>query len=101
MEILIPGGFKFTEERSNVDPTLVRTQITGWGPSFDCIPGLDGSGESNFLDTICFVFSFANMAQEAAVVWLRRAANRARFDRHRASSHLSVKASPGLRRVGQ
>ncbi|KAI0034810.1 condensin complex subunit SMC2 [Vararia minispora EC-137] len=33
----------------------VRTQITGWDPSFNAITGLNGSGKSNILDAICFV----------------------------------------------
>src|SRR6266852_5651236 len=34
----------------------VRTQITGWDSSFNAITGLNGSGQSNILDAICFVF---------------------------------------------
>ena len=33
----------------------VRTQISGWDPSFNAITGLNGSGKSNILDAICFV----------------------------------------------
>ena len=41
----------------------VRTQITGWDPSFNAITGLNGSGKSNILDAICFVLGITNMAQ--------------------------------------
>lgn len=62
----------------------VRTQITGWDPSFNCITGLNGSGKSNILDAICFVLGLTNMSQvrsETIVVWLGRAADRARSTR--------------------
>ncbi|KAG6868858.1 hypothetical protein C0993_008987 [Termitomyces sp. T159_Od127] len=39
----------------------VRTQITGWDPSFNAITGLNGSGKSNILDAICFVLGITNM----------------------------------------
>lgn len=41
----------------------MRTQITGWDPSFNAITGLNGSGKSNILDAICFVLGITNMAQ--------------------------------------
>src|SRR6266404_3873901 len=41
----------------------VRTQITGWDPSFNAITGLNGSGKSNILDAICFVLGLTNMSQ--------------------------------------
>ena len=41
----------------------VRTQITGWDPSFNAITGLNGSGKSNILDAICFVLGITNMSQ--------------------------------------
>ena len=40
----------------------VRTQITGWDPSFNAITGLNGSGKSNILDAICFVLGITNMS---------------------------------------
>lgn len=40
----------------------VRTQITGWDPSFNAITGLNGSGKSNILDAICFVLGLTNMS---------------------------------------
>lgn len=39
----------------------VRTQITGWDPSFNAITGLNGSGKSNILDAICFVLGITNV----------------------------------------
>jgi structural maintenance of chromosome 2 len=60
----------------------VRTQITGWDPSFNCITGLNGSGKSNILDAICFVLGLTNMSQvrflETIVAWLGRLADRTR-----------------------
>ncbi|KAI0739697.1 condensin complex subunit SMC2 [Daedaleopsis nitida] len=44
----------------------VRTQITGWDPSFNAITGLNGSGKSNILDAICFVLGLTNMASMRA-----------------------------------
>lgn len=40
----------------------VRTQITGWDPSFNAITGLNGSGKSNILDAICFVLGLTNLS---------------------------------------
>ena len=36
----------------------VRTQITGWDPSFNAINGLNGSGKSNTIDALLFVFGY-------------------------------------------
>ncbi|KAL5522254.1 SMC2 [Sanghuangporus sanghuang] len=44
----------------------VRTQITGWDPSFNAITGLNGSGKSNILDAICFVLGITNMSSMRA-----------------------------------
>ncbi|PNS18708.1 hypothetical protein CAC42_5247 [Sphaceloma murrayae] len=39
----------------------VRTVISGWDDSFNSITGLNGSGKSNILDSICFVLGITNM----------------------------------------
>ncbi|SCZ87647.1 BZ3500_MvSof-1268-A1-R1_Chr2-2g05113 [Microbotryum saponariae] len=39
----------------------VRTSISGWDPSFNAITGLNGSGKSNILDSICFVLGITNL----------------------------------------
>ncbi|KAM5541582.1 hypothetical protein V8D89_004772 [Ganoderma adspersum] len=44
----------------------VRTQITGWDPSFNAITGLNGSGKSNILDAICFVLGLTNLSSMRA-----------------------------------
>ncbi|PPQ65045.1 hypothetical protein CVT26_015741 [Gymnopilus dilepis] len=44
----------------------VRTQITGWDPSFNAITGLNGSGKSNILDAICFVLGITDWKQMRA-----------------------------------
>lgn len=46
----------------------VRTQITGWDPSFNAITGLNGSGKSNILDAICFVLGLTNLTSVSGVV---------------------------------
>ncbi|KAI9678354.1 MAG: Structural maintenance of chromosomes protein 2 [Caeruleum heppii] len=40
----------------------VRTIISGWDESFNSITGLNGSGKSNILDSICFVLGITNMS---------------------------------------
>lgn len=40
----------------------VRTVISGWDPQFNSITGLNGSGKSNILDSICFVLGITNMS---------------------------------------
>ncbi|SGZ26096.1 BQ5605_C024g09833 [Microbotryum silenes-dioicae] len=39
----------------------VRTSISGWDSSFNAITGLNGSGKSNILDSICFVLGITNL----------------------------------------
>jgi len=41
----------------------VRTQISGWDPSFNAITGLNGSGKSNILDAICFALGLTDVKQ--------------------------------------
>jgi structural maintenance of chromosome 2 len=60
----------------------VRTQITGWDPSFNAITGLNGSGKSNILDAICFVLGLTNMSSV-----------RTPHDRDFSSSHLPLLSS--------
>lgn len=38
-----------------------RTHITGWDGDFTAITGLNGSGKSNILDSICFVLGIKNL----------------------------------------
>lgn len=38
-----------------------RTEITGFDPLFNAITGLNGSGKSNILDSICFVLGISNL----------------------------------------
>ena len=40
----------------------MRTQITGWDPSFNVITGLNGTGKYNILDAISFVLGLTNMS---------------------------------------
>eukprot|EP00554_Chaetoceros_debilis_P012283 CAMPEP_0194114992 /NCGR_PEP_ID=MMETSP0150-20130528/22110_1 /TAXON_ID=122233 /ORGANISM="Chaetoceros debilis, Strain MM31A-1" /LENGTH=1215 /DNA_ID=CAMNT_0038805361 /DNA_START=221 /DNA_END=3868 /DNA_ORIENTATION=- len=43
-----------------------RTEITGFDPHFNAITGLNGSGKSNILDSICFVLGITNLSQVRA-----------------------------------
>ncbi|AGO14091.1 AaceriAGR236Wp [[Ashbya] aceris (nom. inval.)] len=53
VEELIIDGFK---------SYATRTVISGWDPQFNAITGLNGSGKSNILDSICFVLGISSMA---------------------------------------
>ena len=68
-ELVLEGEIKYAYCRNNADQNSagfksypVRTQITGWDPSFNAITGLNGSGKSNILDAICFVLGITNMS---------------------------------------
>nr|WJN25075.1 condensin complex subunit [Farysia itapuensis] len=52
IEELIIDGFKSYP---------VRTHVSGFDPSFNAITGLNGSGKSNILDSICFVLGITNL----------------------------------------
>jgi len=40
-----------------------RVTIPNFDPEFNAITGLNGSGKSNILDSICFVLGITNLAQ--------------------------------------
>ena len=40
-----------------------RTTISGFDPQFNAITGLNGSGKSNILDSICFLLGISNLTQ--------------------------------------
>jgi chromosome segregation ATPase len=40
-----------------------RTVVPGFDPFFNAITGLNGSGKSNILDSICFVLGITNLSQ--------------------------------------
>lgn len=40
-----------------------RTEINGFDPLFNAITGLNGSGKSNILDSICFLLGITNLSQ--------------------------------------
>lgn len=40
-----------------------RTILQGFDPQFNAITGLNGSGKSNILDSICFVLGISNLSQ--------------------------------------
>lgn len=43
-----------------------RTVVSGFDPYFNAITGLNGSGKSNILDSICFVLGITNLQQVRA-----------------------------------
>ncbi|XP_029125810.1 structural maintenance of chromosomes protein 2-2 [Cajanus cajan] len=43
-----------------------RTMVPGFDPIFNAITGLNGSGKSNILDSICFVLGITNLQQVRA-----------------------------------
>nr|XP_033782247.1 LOW QUALITY PROTEIN: structural maintenance of chromosomes protein 2 [Geotrypetes seraphini] len=43
-----------------------RTEIHGFDPLFNAITGLNGSGKSNILDSICFLLGISNLSQVRA-----------------------------------
>jgi|TARA_B110000977_G_C11089102_1_gene496028 structural maintenance of chromosome 2 len=40
-----------------------RTVVPSFDPLFNAITGLNGSGKSNILDSICFVLGITNLSQ--------------------------------------
>ena len=40
-----------------------RTVISGFDPQFNAITGLNGTGKSNILDSICFVLGITNLSE--------------------------------------
>jgi structural maintenance of chromosome 2 len=40
-----------------------RTEVAGFDPCFNAITGLNGTGKSNILDSICFVLGITNLSQ--------------------------------------
>lgn len=40
-----------------------RTEIDGFDSEFNAITGLNGTGKSNILDSICFVLGISNLSQ--------------------------------------
>ncbi|KAG0478466.1 hypothetical protein HPP92_013185 [Vanilla planifolia] len=52
-----PEGFK---------SYATRTVVSGFDPFFNAITGLNGSGKSNILDSICFVLGITNLQQVRA-----------------------------------
>ena len=57
LEEIVLDGFK---------SYAVRTTVSGFDPEFNAITGLNGSGKSNILDSICFVLGISNLTQVRA-----------------------------------
>lgn len=43
-----------------------KTVVSGFDPMFNAITGLNGTGKSNILDSICFVLGIQNLSQVRA-----------------------------------
>ncbi|VDK21133.1 unnamed protein product [Anisakis simplex] len=54
-------GFKSYAQRQVVD---------GFDPQFNAITGLNGSGKSNILDSICFVLGITNLNQVHILIFV-------------------------------
>lgn len=48
-----------------------RVEINGFDKEFNAITGLNGTGKSNILDSICFVLGITNLSQVSALIVLR------------------------------
>jgi AAA15 family ATPase/GTPase len=44
-----------------------RTEINGFDPAFNAITGLNGSGKSNILDSICFLMGITNLSHVSTI----------------------------------
>lgn len=40
-----------------------KTVVSGFDPQFNAITGLNGTGKSNILDSICFLLGITNLSQ--------------------------------------
>jgi len=47
-----------------------KTVVSGFDPQFNAITGLNGTGKSNILDSICFVLGIQNLAQVSSILKL-------------------------------
>ena len=49
-----------------------RTTVSGFDPQFNAITGLNGSGKSNILDSICFLLGISNLSQVSRFAFCAR-----------------------------
>lgn len=47
-----------------------RTEVNGFDPLFNAITGLNGSGKSNILDSICFLLGISNLSQVNFLIYV-------------------------------
>lgn len=45
-----------------------KTTVPNFDPQFNAITGLNGSGKSNILDSICFVLGITNLSQARSLL---------------------------------
>ena len=48
-----------------------KTVVSGFDPHFNAITGLNGSGKSNILDSICFVLGISNLTQVCKSIFFK------------------------------
>jgi structural maintenance of chromosome 2 len=75
IEEIVVDGFKSYAQ---------RTAVPNFDPFFNAITGLNGSGKSNILDSICFVLGITNLSQARARGVRARAHNHTSRSRARA-----------------
>lgn len=51
-----------------------RVEVVGFDPEFNAITGLNGTGKSNILDSICFVLGISNLGQVRALILILQTA---------------------------
>ena len=89
LEEIVLDGFK---------SYAVRTTVSGFDREFNAITGLNGSGKSNILDSICFVLGISNLTQvRARARAVQRAGDRGRSP---PSSHAALRPPAMLRQKG-
>lgn len=50
-----------------------HTEIDGFDSEFNAITGLNGTGKSNILDSICFVLGISNLSQVSSDIYYKLA----------------------------
>lgn len=64
--VLAPWSVRLLIARRCLQSYAKRTVVDGFDPMFNAITGLNGSGKSNILDSICFVLGISKLEQVRA-----------------------------------
>lgn len=62
----MPFTFESCADRILIDSQFIPSPFHRFDPHFNAITGLNGSGKSNILDSICFVLGITNLSQVRA-----------------------------------